>query len=204
MFFSGSYVWMWELDHEEGWAPKNWCFWTVVLEKILESPLDSKNIKPVNPKGNQPWIFIGRTEAEFWETVKDREALCGAVYGVTKVIYDWASEQQHGLMANQKNSHFEVSSLTTTVNHFLIGWWHATKSGFYTITGNDQLSGWTQKLQSTSQSQTCTKKRSWSLTVCWSATRLIHYGFWIPAKPLHLRSMLSKLMRGTKTCNACS
>ena len=55
---------MWELDHKKGWAPKNWCFWTVVLEKTLESPLDSKEIKPVNPKGNQPWIFIGRTDAE--------------------------------------------------------------------------------------------------------------------------------------------
>ena len=54
---------MWELDHKEGWAPKNWCFQTVVLEKTLESPLDRK-IKPVNPKGNQPWLFIGRTDAE--------------------------------------------------------------------------------------------------------------------------------------------
>ena len=61
---SSSHVWMWELDHKEGWAPKNWCFWTVVLEKTLESPLDSKEIKPVNPKGNQPWIFTGRTNAE--------------------------------------------------------------------------------------------------------------------------------------------
>ena len=54
---------MWELDHKAGWALKNWCFWTVVLEKTLESPLDSK-IKPVNPKGNQPWIFFGRSDAE--------------------------------------------------------------------------------------------------------------------------------------------
>ena len=57
-------VWMWELDHEEGWALKNWCFQTVVLEKILESPLDSKEIRPVNHKGNQSWIFTGRTDAE--------------------------------------------------------------------------------------------------------------------------------------------
>ena len=56
--------WMWELDHKEGWALKNWCFWTVVLEKTLESPLDSKEIKPVNPKGHQLWIFTGRTTAE--------------------------------------------------------------------------------------------------------------------------------------------
>ena len=55
---------MWELDHKEGWAPKNWWFWTVVLEKILESPLESKVIKPDNPKGNQLWIFTGRTGAE--------------------------------------------------------------------------------------------------------------------------------------------
>ena len=62
--FSSSHVWMWELDHKESWAPKNWCFWTVVLEKTLESPLDCKKIKPVNPKLNQSWIFTGRTEAE--------------------------------------------------------------------------------------------------------------------------------------------
>ena len=61
---SSSHVQMWELGHKEGWASKNWCFWTVVLEKTLESPLDSKEIKPVNTKGNQPWIFIGRTDAE--------------------------------------------------------------------------------------------------------------------------------------------
>ena len=67
--FSSSHVWMWELDHEEGWAPKNWCFWTVVLEKTLESPLNSKEIKPVNPKGNQPWIFIGKIDTDAKATI---------------------------------------------------------------------------------------------------------------------------------------
>jgi len=62
--FSSSHVWMWELDYEESWVPKNWCLWTVVFNKTLESPLDCKEIKSVNPKGNQPWIFIGRTDAE--------------------------------------------------------------------------------------------------------------------------------------------
>ena len=77
---------MWELDHKEGWVPKNWCFWTVVLEKTLESPLDCKEIQPVHPKGNQSWIFIGRTDVEAetpilwppdarnWLTGKDRDA----------------------------------------------------------------------------------------------------------------------------------
>ena len=62
--FSSSHVWMWELDYEESWALKNWCFWTVVLEKTLESPLDCKEIQPVHPNRNQSWIFIGRTDAE--------------------------------------------------------------------------------------------------------------------------------------------
>ena len=62
--FSNSHVWMWELDYEESWAQKNWCFWTVVLEKTPESPLDCKEIQPVLPKGNQSWIFIGRTDVE--------------------------------------------------------------------------------------------------------------------------------------------
>ena len=85
------------------------------------------------------------------------------------------------------------------MNHFLIRLWRVIKSGFYK-TGKDQLSGWTEKKL---QSQTCTKKRSWSLfgglLPTWSTT-----AFWIPAKPLHLRSMLSWLMRCTNNCNACS
>ena len=62
--FSSGHVWMWELDGEESWAPKNWCFQTVVLEKTLESPLDCKDIQAVHPKGDQSWVFIGRTDAE--------------------------------------------------------------------------------------------------------------------------------------------
>ena len=62
--FSSNHVWIWELVHKEGWAPKNWCFWTVVLKKTLKSPLDCKKIQPVHPKGNQSWIFNGRTVAE--------------------------------------------------------------------------------------------------------------------------------------------
>ena len=63
-FFHTFYVWMWELDHSEGWVPKDWCFWIVVLDKTPESPLNCKEVKPVNSKGSQSWIFIGRTDAE--------------------------------------------------------------------------------------------------------------------------------------------
>ena len=62
--FSSGHVWMWELDYKESWAPENWCFWTVVLEKTLESPLDCKELQPVHPKGDQSWMFIGRTDVE--------------------------------------------------------------------------------------------------------------------------------------------
>ena len=84
--FSSSHIWMQELEHKEGWVPKNWCIWTVVLEKTLESPLGCKEIKPVNPKENQSWIFIGRTDAaaetpilwpsdeKSWLTGKDPDA----------------------------------------------------------------------------------------------------------------------------------
>ena len=62
--FSSSHVWMWELDYKESWVPKNWCFWTVVLEKTFESPLDCKEIQPVHPRGDQSWVFIGRIDIE--------------------------------------------------------------------------------------------------------------------------------------------
>ena len=86
MFFPSSHVWIWELDSKESWGPKKWCFWNVVLEKILESLLDCKEIQPVHPKGNQSWIFIARIDAEaeapifwpldpkYWRSEKDPDA----------------------------------------------------------------------------------------------------------------------------------
>ena len=79
--FSSSHVWMWELDYKESWAPKNWCFWTVVLEKTVESPLDCKEIQPVHPKGNQSWVFVGRTDVEaeapiFWTPDEKSWLIC--------------------------------------------------------------------------------------------------------------------------------
>ena len=105
--FSSGHVWMWELDCEESWAPKNWYFWTVVLEKTLESPLDCKEIQPVHSKGNQSWVFIGRADAEAdtpilwppdaksWLTVKDSYA--GRDWGQEKkgMTEDELSEWHH-------------------------------------------------------------------------------------------------------------
>jgi len=85
------------MDHKEGWAPKNWCFWIVVLEKTVESPMDSKVIKPVNPKGNQPWLFIGRTAAEadaliLWTPdSKNQLTLTGKAFDAGK---DWGQEKE--------------------------------------------------------------------------------------------------------------
>ena len=94
-FFS-SHVWIWELDYKESWALKNWYFWTVALEKTLESPLDCKEIKPVHPKGNQSWIFIGRTDGWRWNSnfwppdAKNR--LLGKDPDAGK---DWRLEEKH-------------------------------------------------------------------------------------------------------------
>ena len=86
---------MWKLDHKEGWLPKNWCFWTVMLEMTLDSPLDCKEIKPVNPKGNQSWVFIGRTDAEaetpiLWPTVAKSQL----IRKDPDVGKDWGQEEQ--------------------------------------------------------------------------------------------------------------
>ena len=117
--FSSSHIWMWELDHKESWVPKNWCFWTVVLEKtLLESPSDCKEIKPVNPEGNQSWIFIGRTDAEapilchlMWRTDSlEKTLMLGKIEGrrrrgqqmvgshhLTQWTWVWASSVGDGL-----------------------------------------------------------------------------------------------------------
>ena len=114
---SSSHVWMWELDYEESWGPKNWYFWTVVLEKTLESPLACKGIKLVNPQGNQSWIFIGRTDAETetpilwpsdanswligkdldawkdWRQEEDNRGWDGCMAPLTRWTWVWASSE---------------------------------------------------------------------------------------------------------------
>ena len=81
--FSHSHVWMWELDCKESWVPENWWFWTVVLEKTLENPLDCKEIQPVQPKGDQSWMFIGRTDGEAETPILCLYIRCYAKHGVS-------------------------------------------------------------------------------------------------------------------------
>ena len=93
--FSSAHVWMWELDYKESWEQKNWCFWTVVLEETLESPLDWKDIQPVHPKGDQSWVFIGRTDAEaenptFWPPEEKR----WLIWKGPDIGKDWRQEEK--------------------------------------------------------------------------------------------------------------
>ena len=143
------HVRMWELDHKEGWAPKNWCFRTVVLEKILESSLDLKQIKPVNLKGNQPWILIGRTddeaEAPFLWPPDVRNWLNGKDPDAGK---DW--RQEVGMMEDE-----------------MVEWHHQLKGHeFQQVLGNSEGQGslvccspWVQK------SQTWVPKSDWTIFV---------------------------------------
>ena len=136
--FSSSHVWMWELYYKEGWAPKNWCFQTVVLEKTLESPLDYKEIKPVNPKGNQPWILIGRTDAE-----AEAPMLCPP-HAKSQLIWkdpharkDWGQEEKWA------------------TEDTIVGWHHwAHWTWVWTNSGRQWKTGKFGMLQSMSQSQT--------------------------------------------------
>ena len=104
-FFPTSHVWMWELDHKEGWALKNWCFWTVVLEKTLESLLDCK-IKPVSSKGNQFWIFIGGTDAE------------------AEVSILWSPEVKIWLIGKDPDAGKDWRQKKGTTEDEMIGWHH--------------------------------------------------------------------------------
>ena len=85
---------VWELDFKEIWVPKNWCFWTVVMEKSLESLLDSKEIQPVNPEGNQSWIFIGRTDAEAETPIKSPDVMNWLIEKDLNAGKDWKREEK--------------------------------------------------------------------------------------------------------------
>ena len=143
---SSSHVWVWELDHKESWAPKNWCFWTVVLEKTLGSPLDCKEIQPVHPKGDQSWVFIGRTDVgaetlilwppdvKNWLTGKDPDA-----------GKDWRQEEK-GATEDEM-----VGCITDSMDRGLGGLWEmvmdrkAWRAAVHGVTKSQtQLSNWSE------------------------------------------------------------
>jgi len=98
---------MWEPDYKESWVPKNWCFWTIVLEKTLENPLDTKEIKPANPKGNQPWLFIGRTNGE------------------TEAPIPWPPDAKNGLIEKDPDAGVDWrQEEKETTQDEMVGWHH--------------------------------------------------------------------------------
>ena len=136
MIFSSSHVRMWELDHKESWVLKNWCFRTVVLEKTLESPLDSKEIRPVNPKRNQPWLFLGRTDPEaliLW-TPDTKSWLIGKDCDAGK---DWGQEEK----GNDRGWDSWMASVTqrTWVWANSRRWWRMGKPGMLQSIGSQRV-----------------------------------------------------------------
>ena len=141
LWFSCGHVWMWDLDCEESWEPKNWCFWIVVLEKTLESPLDCKEIQSVHLKGNQSWTFIGRTDAEV---------------EISNILATWCNELTHwkrpwcwerlkaGGEGDEKGWDGWMVSLTkwTWVWASSRSWWWTGKHGLLQSTGSQRVGAW--------------------------------------------------------------
>ena len=133
---------MWELDDKESWAPKNWCFWIVVFEKTLDSLLDCKEIKPVNPKGNQSWIFIGRTDAEapiLWPLIQRANSL--------EKTWCWKRLKARGEGDNRGWDDWMSSSTRWTwVWASSWSWWWTEKPGVLQSMGSQRVGQWVIEL----------------------------------------------------------
>ena len=134
--FSSGHVWMWELDYKESWVPKNWCIWTVVLEKTLENPLDCKEIKPVNPKGNQSWIFIGGTDAEAEVPILQPPDVKSRLIGKDPDAgKDWRQEEK----GTTEDGWMASPTLWTWVWSSSGRWWRTGKPGVLQSVGSQRV-----------------------------------------------------------------
>ena len=136
--FSSGHVWMWELDYKESWVPKNWCFWTVVLEKTLENPLDFKEIQPVHPKGDQSWVFIGRTDFEAETPILwPHDANSWLIWKDPDTGKDWGQEE------NRTTEDVMVGSLTQWTWFWVdsSSWWWTWRPGMLWWVGKN----WTRQ-----------------------------------------------------------
>ena len=136
--FSSGQVWMWQLDCEEGWEPKNWCFWTVVLEKTLESPLDCKEIQPVHPKGDQSWVFFGRNDAEaetpiLWPP-HEKSWLIGKDSDARR---DWGQEEKEATEDKMAGWHHRTRWTWVWVNSG--SWWWPGRPGMLGFMGSQRV-----------------------------------------------------------------
>ena len=134
--FSSSHVWMWELDYKESWALKNWYFWTVVLEKTLEGPLDCKEIKPVHPKGNQSWVFFIRTDVEgeaptFWPP----DAKRWLIWNDPDVGKDWRQEEKGTTKDEMVRWHHWLSGVWVNSR----SWWWTGRPGVLQLMGSQRV-----------------------------------------------------------------
>ena len=170
--FSSGHVWMWELDSEESWALKNWCFWTVVLEKTLESPLDCSEIQPVHAKGNQSWIFIGRTEAEA-ETPVTLATWCEEL---TQLKRPWCWERlKMGGGGDDRGWDGWMASPTqwTWVWVNSGSWWWTGKPHMLQSMGLRNVLEWVTELNWTNSSKLCSLKfpqtLDWQILCHWSS-----------------------------------
>ena len=153
---------MWELDYKESWAPKNWCLWTVVLGKTLESPLDSKEIQPVHPKGNWSWIFNGRTDAEAETPILwPPDAKTWLIWKDSVAGKDWRQEEK-GMTEDER-----VGWTWVWVNSRT--WWRTGKPGMLQSTGSQRVGhDWATELNWTELMEPKDVKRRWPSPRDWA------------------------------------